>query len=286
MKIAKILAVAAAAATVGAASVCTFAEQSPAGYVYFCAQKSTIGQGLTVKPEKVPYYDGESGIDAVNRAAEILSEDSGYGPYITAFADSDNGGEIPAEIAAVCPEIGGRNAEGYLSAMDYTAEGGWTYFINDEYASVGIGDYAPTDGDVVCFRFTVYGYGADLGVDNSSWGGAAALKPMINDSELIRLCAEAEDGEQLEAALEVLGNYSSTQEDIDSAAAALKAASEKSDNAENTENTDNTENTERTDAPEKTDAPKESADTGIEGVAVGFGAVIIAGAFIALSKKR
>ncbi len=285
MKLRSIVSAAAAlAAALGAVTVCASAEDAPAGYVYFMAGKSTIGQGLVAEPEKVPFYEGEKGIDVVQRAVEVLTDDTGYGAYVTAFADSDIGGDIPEAVAAVCPEMTGRTAEGYLSALDYTPESGWTYFLNGEYAMVGISDYIPADGDVVCFEFTVYGYGADLGVDNSSWGGAAALKPLTNNAELIRLCADGKeagiDEEALNAALAVLGTYESSQEDIDAAAEALKndaGGDEQGEPAVSAEPDDNAaENAEGKDSP----------STGAEGAAVMLGAAVIAGAFIALSKKK
>ena len=90
MKLRNIIsAVAAAAVAASAASLCAFADDQPAGYVYFMAEKTTLGQGFEVEPVKVPYYEGETGLDIVERAAEIKTEDAGYGAFITAFADTD-----------------------------------------------------------------------------------------------------------------------------------------------------------------------------------------------------
>ena len=72
MKLRNIIsAVAAAAVAASAASLCAFADDQPAGYVYFMAEKTTLGQGFEVEPVKVPYYEGETGLDIVERAAEI-----------------------------------------------------------------------------------------------------------------------------------------------------------------------------------------------------------------------
>ena len=129
MKLRNIIsAVAAAAVAASAASLCAFADDQPAGYVYFMAE---------VEPVKVPYYEGETGLDIVERAAEIKTEDTGYGAFITAFADTDsNDVVLPEAVAEVCTIASGRTEEGWLSAYDYTAESGWTYFVNDEYAQV------------------------------------------------------------------------------------------------------------------------------------------------------
>lgn len=283
-----ISAAAAAAVAFSAVSFSAFAaDNEPAGYVYFMADKTTIGQGFTVEPEKVPFYEGENGLDVVKRAADVLSEDTGYGAYISAFADTDLETEVPEAISAVCPEMTGRNTEGYLSALDYTAESGWTYFVNDEYAQVGIGDYTPADGDVVVFSFTVYGYGADLGVDNSSWGGAAALKEATKKSELIKLCAESADADINEyvfsGAMEVLAQYEATQEDIDNAVDGLnKALTASTEDAASDEATAETADT----SADADNTEKGSPSTGVEGAAVAFAVVLLAGAGIALSKKK
>lgn len=283
-------ALAAAAVAFSAVSFSVSAEEEPAGYVYFMAEKSTIGQGFTVQPEKVAFYEGETGLDVVKRAADVLTDDTGYGAYITAFADEDLETEVPAEIKKVCPEMTGRNTEGYLSAYDYTAESGWTYFVNDEYAQVGIGDYTPADGDVICFSFTVYGYGADLGVDNSSWGGAAALVPAVKKADLIKLCAEAAD-EDIDAflytgAMEVLAEYGASQEDIDDAVSGLTGIlnGSSTETEEPAETADTAETSDATAADTNTE--KGSPSTGVEGAAVAFAVVLLAGAGIALSKKK
>lgn len=58
MKLRNIIsAVAAAAVAASAASLCAFADDQPAGYVYFMAEKTTLGQGFVVEPVKVPYYE-------------------------------------------------------------------------------------------------------------------------------------------------------------------------------------------------------------------------------------
>ena len=217
---------------------------------------------------------------------------------IPAFADTDsNDVVLPEAIAEVCTIASGRTEEGWLSAYDYTAESGWTYFVNDEYAQVGIADYTPADGDVVVFSFTVYGYGADLGVDNSSWGGAAALKEQVKTAELVKLFADNKDllngsDEQayaFTAAGEALAQYESTQEDVDNAV----------DRLENILGTDTlvTEESPSADATAESEAAIDAADdgasgekgspsTGVEGVAVAVAVVILAGAGIAMSKKQ
>lgn len=258
----KIMTAMLSAAVLGAVAVNVCAEDKPQGYVTFYADKNTIGQGLIAEPVEVPFYEGDNGIDIVQRAADVLVAESDWGNYIEAFADTDNGAEIPAAIAEVCPEMFGRNAEGYLSSYDYTAESGWSWFLNGEYAQVGISGYEPADGDVVAFRFTVYGYGCDLGIDNSSWGGAPALVEMVDTAELAELAAANKDSAAYDNAIDVLGTFGVSQADVDAAAAAFAQADESAE--------DN----------------KQSPDTGAEGIAVLLGAAALAGAVMLASRKK
>lgn len=278
MKARKLLAVIAALGASSAISLSAFAEPAAKGTVYFAAVKSTIGQGVCVEPVKVPFYEGEGGIDIVKRAAEVTVQESEYGDYITAFKDDDNGAAIPDEIKTVCPDIAGRNAEGMLSALDYTPESGWSYFLNGEYAQVGISDYTPADGDVLEYSFTVYGYGSDLGQDNSSWGGAAALVPAVNAKELIKAAATADKTlPEYKTAVEVLGKFGASQSELDAAAKALTDATNSAP-----ETPIASENSGQTSVPDTTN----NVDTGVEGIAAAFGAVALALGVIAVSRKR
>ncbi len=275
MKTAKFFAAVTAFAAAAAVSLNAFAEPAAKGTVYFAAVKSTIGQGVCVEPVAVPFYEGDGGIDVVKRAAEVTVQESEYGDYISAFKDTDNGAAIPDEIKAVCPEMTGRNTEGQLSAFDYTPESGWSYFLNGEYATVGISGYTPADGDVLEYRFTVYGYGSDLGQDNSSWGGAAALVPAVNAKELIKAAANADKTlPEYKSAIEVLGKFGAAQSELDAAAKALTDAAAPAP--------------ETPDSSEQTSAPDtaNNVETGVESVAAVFGVAVLALGAAAVSRKR
>lgn len=277
MKARQIFSAMLATAVIGATAVSAAADT-----VSFTAIMSTIGQGFAVEPVQVEFEAGDNGLSVVKSAADILYSESDYGPYITAFANEDADVEIPAEIAQVCPEMTGRTADGYLSAYDYTPESGWSFFINGEYAMVGIGDYQPQDGDVLEFRYTVYGYGADLGIDNSSWGGAAALVPSVNAASLIRLCAEykasgAELCPEYQDAMDALGRFGTTQAQIDAAEENLLAAMNSFEDTAFDPTEDNT-----ADGSEN----KGSPDTGAEGIMAVLGAAVIAAGALCVSRKR
>lgn len=272
MKKARVLVSAAfAAATVcSAMALCASAENAPDGYVVFYADKAVIGQGLVCEPTKVPFYEGDNGIAIVERAADVIVAEGDYGAYVEGFYDTDTGAEIPAAIAEVCPEMLGRISSDRLCSYDYTAESGWSYYINDESAMVGISDYKPADGDVIQFRFTVYGYGSDLGVDNSSWGGAPALVEAVDTAQLASLAAAADkDTSEYDAAIEVLGKFGATQQEIDAAAEALVVADEGGSEPDYTTADD-----------------KGSAETGVESAAAAIGIFGIAAMAAMFSRKR
>lgn len=292
----KIVAVFAATAIATTLSLGVSAQTEEQSYVYFIAEKSVLGQGLTVEPVKVPVNEGDKGIDIVKKAAEIEYSDTGYGPYITAFKDTDTGAEVPKVIKDACTSWGTRAKDGYLSAYDYTSESGWSYFINDEYASVGIGDYVPVNGDVIRFSFTVYGYGADLGVDNSSGGGAAALVTPESKAELTRLAADCEnkESEEYKNAVAVLGNLTATKDDVAKAVDGLKAPAETTAETEATVPETEAPETEAsaTDVIGDSENPGESNATDNTGTGVtlplagvGISAVALIGAYILKRNK-
>ncbi len=273
MKIKTIMAAMLSAVVMGAAATTACAED-PAGSVVFYAEKSVLGQGLVVEPVIVPFYEGENGIDIVQRAADVLVTESEYGNYIEAFADTDTDAEIPAQIAAAVPEMWGRNNEGYLSAYDYTAESGWHFFVNDISSMVGISAYEPENNDVICFRFSVYGYGSDLGIDNSSWGGSPALIEPADEAELAFAIAYSADLAGTDAyikALDLLGDYDATFSDKATATDTLRPSVLDENDDVSTEST----------------TDKTSPNTGTEGIALVAGAAIFAtAALLVASKKR
>ena len=64
----------------------------------------------------------------------------------------------------------------YLGEFDYCDKSGWMYSIadrttgNPSFPGVGAADWRLSDGEVMRWQFTVWGYGADLAADNSEWG--------------------------------------------------------------------------------------------------------------------
>lgn len=297
--------VTAIAVTAGMAftSLSCFAEETPAGNVTVAVEKFSLGQGYVVEPIVVPFYEGDNGTAIMKRAAEIKETSYEYDgvqySYISAFLDTTSTMELafPEVIKTALEtdgiEIGARSTENWLGEYDYSSGGGYVYFVNDVYPSYGIADYAPTDGDVIRFAFTVYGYGADNGVDNSAWGGAASLIPNVSRSPLTELVANTTDNlEAREIGIKALSDLASTQEDLDNAYAEMEAllapVAESIDATVETSVDTQTDEETAEEVSENVTVTDEKANptTGVEGVAI---AVVIAVSGIAglvISKKR
>lgn len=226
----------AALLTAAGMTVCGFAatasaEDAPDGYVTVTAEKFTIGQGYISAPKKVPFYEGETGLDIIKKAVgedKVIVTESSYGDYISGFYDDDSGSVVLADCIAekvTADSLTGRASEGALSEFDYSPTSGFMFILNNESAPVGISSYEPTDGDVVRIQFSIYGYGSDIGTDNSSWGGEPSLIPETDRDELTKLIAEALEADiDCEAEVAVISDLDSTQSDLDEA---VKSLSEK-----------------------------------------------------------
>ena len=119
----------------------------------------------------------------------------------------------------------------YLSEFDYTNAAGWMYSVGDkktggaEFPGTGAGGWMLTEGEVVRWQFTLVGYGADLGADNTAWGEEPILT--VGDKSALtwkvaELRKEHEDGvlkekEEYNAALAVLTDVEASPEAIDAA---------------------------------------------------------------------
>lgn len=214
------------------------------GYITVSVEKFTLGQGYIIEPIKVPFNEGDNGAKLVtDLLTEYLGEDSYENTgsvesefYLTKVRDEDTGYvNIPQYIL---DEIGSdpvrRYDEGWLGASDYTSMSGWMSTVNNRFADVGPSDYFPEDGDVMRVQFSVYGYGADLGVQ-SDWG-----QPYIIAADKDALTAKigeinsAQNKDEILSnpmvktaynnAYEVLKNMESTQDEVDGALSSLNDA--------------------------------------------------------------
>lgn len=69
----------------------------------------------------------------------------------------------------------------YLGETDYLNTSGWQYSVGNktngaaEFPGIGSSGWSLSDGEVVRWQFTLVGYGADLGADNTAWGTSNIL---------------------------------------------------------------------------------------------------------------
>lgn len=171
----------------------------PKGYVTISMEKFTLGLGYVVEPVKVPFYEGDN---IAKITTDLLgngnykntgSVESGF--YLSSVKDNDTReAKVPQYILDECGGVEGRGTEGWLGEFDYTFMSGWMYAVNNEFPNVGATDKMPTDGDVVRWQFTVYGYGMDLGGgfegDENSGSFEGGYIKMANKNPLTKKLAE------------------------------------------------------------------------------------------------
>ncbi len=125
----------------------------------------------------------------------------------------------------------------YLGEFDYLNTSGWTYSVGDktngaaEFPGIGSNGWGLSDGEVVRWQFTLVGYGADLGADNTAWGTSNILT--VGDKSVLtwkvaELRSQYSDAtlktyEVYNAALTVLTDAEATQAAIDAALADLNS---------------------------------------------------------------
>lgn len=274
----KLLAVAVATGLMATMTCMSVSAEEADGFVTVSVEKFSIGQGYVSQPETVPFYEGDNGIDIVKRAVgeeNVVVTDGGWGSYISGFVDSEGEIALPDCVAEVldASTFTGRADADVLSEFDYTSESGFMFFINCDSASVGISDYVPCDGDVISLRFSVYGYGADIGCDNSSWGGSESLIGDVDRCEATKLIAEANAVGNVDISDEmaVICDLDSTQQEIDSA---CKSIEEKLNPAEETPDEE---------IPKEDNEDKKPSDTGFS---VGMLLPAVIGACAIVSKKK
>lgn len=205
-------------------------------------ERSTLGQPFYMEPRVIEFVEGEN-------VAQALVRELGEGNYeYTGSPESgfylaqvllrdDLAVDIPgcileyAELTA--DEIDPQDDE-WLGEFDHTFMSGWIYWVNHVHMPYGMSDATLEDGDVVRLQFTVWGYGADLGL-GAEWSQDAPKYTVANKDALITEIAYVnEDKSNLETnpavkaaydeAIELVYNLLSTQEEVDAAVEALQHA--------------------------------------------------------------
>lgn len=208
----------------------TFAAEKE--YVYITVEKFTLGQGFILEPTRFELAEGETAQSLLEKAIasnKLVIVESQYGDYIDGIKDGDTTeAVIPQYILdeITGEEVTGRAAEGILSGLDYTSQGGWLYAVNNEAAVVAMGACELKANDVVRFFFSVYGYGTEVGFgfDFETNQSDASYIDMANRDELIKIVADKkadDDSADLSGELSLLANLEATQAELDEAADSL-----------------------------------------------------------------
>lgn len=148
--------------------------EAPKGTVTLTVERFTIGQGYFVEPVKVPFEEGDNGATLLKKvigAENYIGDES----YLEAIKGADLGldkVEIPEYIVKIsgngittekAKDFGNdENGSENLGEWDYSEDGKWVFFVNNEEPASGTANYEPKDGDVLRFQFSVYGYGTDV----------------------------------------------------------------------------------------------------------------------------
>ena len=210
----------------------------------------TLGQGLYFEPETYTLseinelVDGDYTEDTLTAAiatyAFMLDHDVDYtmtgdwtsGAYLSSIKNIDKGytaiPEVITENSGISDDENDGNADDYLGEFDYSFMSGWMITVNDFMIDVGASDWIFTDSEnqgkyvsdvennyVVRWQFTLYGYGADLGID-TGWGMPAYFDG-AKKANLYAAYAKSIDAEKKKSALAVMENLTATQAEVDAA---------------------------------------------------------------------
>ncbi len=223
-------------------------------YAYLTVERLTIGQGLFVQPTKVEIKDGDTVktvLDQVMKDTKneyIASTD--YGFYMTGMKNADTGKINIPETISKMPQFdydwgGGYsgtyyppsndNNTGNSSAPDlvsyaYNPMSGWMFGINNKSMPSGADKVLVNDQDVIRLHFSVYAYGADVGI--ASTESAVPNVKLTNKDALIKKVADVKDNAQFmniaaakqayENGIKVLEKYEATDDEVKSAVSAIE----------------------------------------------------------------
>ncbi|MCR4963722.1 MAG: S-layer homology domain-containing protein [Firmicutes bacterium] len=116
-----------------------------------------------------------------------------------------------------------------LSEFDHGQQSGWLYCVNGSFPGVGASAYTLKNGDVMRWQYSCSGLGADIGNNNSSWGGSSGVTVADKDALIWKIAEINQAGEQrqygeaYENAMTALQTIEAPQATVDAALAALNA---------------------------------------------------------------
>jgi len=219
----------------------SFIEAAKPVTVCVSMEKFTLGQGYIIEPVLVQ-------VDGHTRASAVIADllQAKYPDisqpwhmtgtlneafYLSSVYDPDRGlPTIPKYIMDKVRINPDDDSEDWLGEFDYYTMSGWMYAVNNIFPNLGASDWLMSDGEVMRWQFTLYGYGSDLGADNMEWG-AEDITDVGNKDKLtwaVASCNAVYDKSLRQAnasyrhALAVLQNLEAGQAAIDEALNALR----------------------------------------------------------------
>ena len=230
--------------------------------VTFSVEKFTIGQGYVVEPVSVEVSDDMTISDVFEKVMNEKgikytgSKNNGY-LYLQSIENADTGIiDISEEIAKMPSYESSYEYEGETYTISYSAPSnekndgntqpnnglgeysynsmaGWTISVNGDNNN---GNLTPSDivknGDVIRYQFSVYGWGADVGLSN--YAGMEPLK-VADKTTLTKELAKINKNKAVwmnnenvktayENAIKVATKLMATQDEVDEVVAELKKA--------------------------------------------------------------
>lgn len=228
-------------------------------YVVVDVERFTIGEGYFIEPTLVEYQEGDSAATVTERLFDMLHVEAEHAGsiergtyYLQAIKNADTHNyNIPTYIT----EHGGpSNEDNYgndddtLGEFDYSDMSGWMITVNHYMIPVGAAAYEVHPGDVIRWQYTLWGFGADLGVaacgeDGTLWGDPPYFTE-ANKSELLYDVAyinknkpELKQTEQYQSAMAALLSSETTASDVETCDSALDTITYSQSNQEPPENT-------------------------------------------------
>ena len=243
-------------APTGFAKTKTATKDEPKYYVSF--EGLTLGQGMYVEPKAYTLSEVNALIESEglsvteeditaamvtlacfkDNGIEFQNGSSGWSSfYLAAVKDFDKGyidiPEIIQEASGYTNDTTDGNSDEWLGEFDYTSMSGWMIMVDDEFIDRSAGAYEVSDTSLMRWCFTIYGYGADLGVE-MGWGMPAPYTHANKDA-LYKLFADInyqspeffENNSDVKTkALSVMEKLDATDDEVAGAVAELTAAYE------------------------------------------------------------
>ena len=221
------------------------------GTVTVTVEKFTIGQGYLVQPTKITIRQGDTAATVFETVMKLnrytynggISE---YGFYVDSINNADSlKVDIPKEISSMpatkfgsAPSNqkndGNKLANKALGTGSYCGMAGWMFTVNNQFPSVAADQVKLKNGDLVRWQFSLYGYGADLGQDTSSYTSIPKITLASKDAlmkELAAVNAKYYDYYRMTGfmtvynqVVKVSSKYNATQAEVNDALNKLKKA--------------------------------------------------------------